>query len=240
MQITHSLKLGTTFKLLLAAGVVSALAACGGSNVPNTGYPLSIGGTAATGTAIANGAVSVSCKIGSGTATTGAVGSYVVTVPVPAEGPCIVSVTTASGAVLRSIAAGNGSLANVTPLTEMLVSYMAVQSGAGASASPAALAANTNIATIINNPTVLAASVTQVIAVIKAAAGSDVVVPTDFLTATLIPKTSTTTGNAQDQILDLLKTRNVIITSGGVDSGVVIGIQINAGQHTLTGATGGV
>ena len=251
MHSSRSLKLSTTFKWLLAAGMVSTLVACGGDggSEPVTPPPvpkktLTITGTAATGLAVANGAVSVTCRAGTGTATSNADGTYTVTASsatADAVGPCVLSVTTSGGATLRSIAAGDGSKANITPLTELLVSYIETQTGAGNNASPATLVANTGVQTVISNPTLLAASVTQVVEVLKKAVGTDVVVPTDFLNASLTAATSTNpnAGNAQDKVLDALKAKGAITTTGAVSSNVVTAAKSDATQHTVTGATGG-
>jgi len=228
---------------MLAIAVLSTLAACGsGDYTPPAAAAektVTISGTAATGAPVVSGAVSVTCKTGSGTATTGADGSYTVKTSNPSEGPCVVTVTATNGVVLRSIAAGDGAKANVTPLTEMLVDYIVTQSGLAANASAATIAASTGFASVVNTPAVLAASVAQVVSVVQTAAGSGVVVPSDFLTATLVPKTGTTAGNAQDQILDLLKTKNVITSTGDVSATVNTAIAADAQSHHLTGATGG-
>lgn len=239
MPSLRSLPTGSALKSMLAVAVLSTLAACGGGDDSPAEKTLTISGTAATGAAIASGAVSVTCKTGTGTATTGSDGSYTVKTSNPSEGPCVISVTTTTGVVLRSFASGDGAKANVTPLTEMLVDYIVTQTGLAANASPAALASSTAFANVVNTPTVLSASVAQVVKVIKTVAGSDVTVPTDFLTATLVPKSGSTAGNSQDQILDLLKTKNVITSTGAVSSTVDTAITTDANAHKVTGATGG-
>ena len=224
-------------KVLAGAGIALALAACG-SDYDSPPPDLVLKGTAAVGAAIVNAPVSVVCKTGTGTATTAADGTYTVNVA-SGTGPCVLTVTTAGGATLRSIAAGSGNV-NITPLTELLVSYIAVQTGAGASASPSALVANANVNTVMTNNTVFNATVSRVVAQVQAAAGAGVTVPSDFLTAPLVAKSATNpTGNALDQVLDALRARNVITATGAPAPTVVAAVQTEASRNTITGATGG-
>ena len=72
MPSLRHLPTSTALKSMLAVAVLSTLAACGSSDDPAPEKTLTISGTAATGAAIASGAVSVACKTGTGTATTGA------------------------------------------------------------------------------------------------------------------------------------------------------------------------
>jgi len=251
MHSSRSLKLSTTFKWLLAAGMVSTLVACGGDggSDPVTPPPvpkktLTIVGTAATGLAIANGAVTATCRVGSGTATSGANGDYTVTTvatTADAVGPCVLTAATSGGAILRSFAPGDGARANITPLTELLVSYVATQTGAGATSNPATLVANTNLQNVISNNTVLTASANKLIDVLKATAGSDLVIPSNFLNTPLVAATATNpnAGDALDKVLDILKARAVITPSGAPSTAVAQAAVQNAGQNTITGATGG-
>ncbi len=239
MPISRLPKQGALIKSLLAVGVLSAIAACGGGTdykAPPTPQNLTIKGTAAKGAAISGGLVTVACKVGTGTATTGSDGTYTVLTTDPSSGPCVVTVTT-GGVALRSIAAGNGSTANVTPLTEMLVDYVVKQSGLADTSSAAAIAASGNFATIVNSPTTLNASAAAVVAVLKANFG--VTVPADFLSATLVPASGSTAGNAQDQALDALVKANVVSSNGNPTAAADAAVAKDAAAHTLTGATGG-
>lgn len=250
MQSSRSLKLSTTFKWLLAAGMVSTLVACGGDggSDPVTPPPvpkktLTIVGTAATGLAVANGAVTVTCRVGTGTATSNADGTYTVTTvatTADAAGPCVLSVTTSGGATLRSFATGDGSRANITPLSELLVSYVATQAGAGATANPTALVANTGVQSVLSNATVLAASTTKLIEELKKAAPT-ITIPADFLSAPLTAATAANpnAGNALDKVLDALKVQNVITATGAPSAAVTTAAVNNANNNRITGATGG-
>lgn len=244
-----SFKFSAACKLVLMAGIASTLAACGGgggSNHNNTSpvvpppvsYAITVTGTAATGAAIVNANLAAACKVGVANAITGAEGGYTAKVPAPGEGPCILSVVN-NGVTLRSLANGDGAKANITPLTEMLVSYIAISSGAGAAATPTQLAQNANVRTIVTNATLLSATVNDLAQVISAATNGAVVVPADFLTATLVPKSATNPGNAQDAVLEALKAAKVVDTSGAIAPALLQEIRKNAAENTVTGGTGG-
>jgi len=120
-----------------ALSLAAALAACGGGGdggseaaAPAVVNPapaaLTLSGTAAVGAALAAAPVSIKCVGGSGSATTAADGSFSVAIT-GASLPCVLSVT--SGATtLRSVAeAGSASsaVANITPLSELIVARLA-------------------------------------------------------------------------------------------------------------------
>lgn len=242
------------FKLVLMAGMASTLAACGGGSdapppvavtpppvitvppPPPVSYAITMSGVAATGAAIANATVSAVCQSGGATATTAADGAFTVKVPAPAEGPCVLSVTN-DDVVLRSIATGDGAKANITPLTEMLVSHIAVTSGAGAAATPAQLAKNANVKITVTNATMMLATANRVAAIVGNAAG--VSVPNDFLSATLIPKSATNPGNALDAVLEAMKAKNVVNAKGKASAAIEEVLRKDAASNTTTGGTGG-
>lgn len=231
------MKTGSPLKLvsllsLAAIGGAAALTSCGG-DAP----PITIAGTAATGAAISNASVSAVCKQGAGTAITGRDGAYILHIDATGEGPCVITATHGS-TVLRSIAAGEGR-ANITPLTDVLVSFIAVQSGASASATPSVLANNQNVATVVGTPTVMKVSVQEMSNVVNAAAGTGVQVPTDFLTGVLVPKDASNAGNAQDQVLEILKDRGVITAAGTVAPAVVDAALQRAAALAVTGGQSG-
>ena len=111
-----------------------ALAGCGGSDSttpPPAPAPaptsITIGGTAVKGAALSGAAISVKCGTGTGTTTTAASGAYTVAITGGAL-PCVVKVD-AGGTTYHSLVAGTGDTgtftANVSPLTEMIVSHVA-------------------------------------------------------------------------------------------------------------------
>ena len=117
--------------LALAGAALATLAGCGGgggSSSPAAATPaLTLTGTAATGAAISGGPVTVKCASGTGSATTNADGSYTVIVSNGAF-PCLAKVTAADGSVLNSVVTGTGgssAVANITPVTQLIVASLA-------------------------------------------------------------------------------------------------------------------
>lgn len=119
---------------LLTSAVALLVAGCGGGSDTPVATPappppaaLSVQGTAATGLAMANAAVDVKCASGTGTATTGADGRYMVTIT-SGSLPCVLKVTPTTGTPLHSAIGGTGTgtvTVNVTPLTELIVAKAA-------------------------------------------------------------------------------------------------------------------
>ena len=99
------------------------LVACGGDS-GGGGAVLTVKGTAATGAPLV-GAVSVTCKSGNGSATSNADGSFTVLV-VNGVGPCLLALTPTGGTTLYSVTSGNATtqVSNITPMTNLLVSYL--------------------------------------------------------------------------------------------------------------------
>lgn len=192
--------------MTMAAGAAALLiAGCGGGggSAPSQAS-LQLGGTAATGAALANATVSVKCASGNGTATTNTTGGYTVTVT-DGKLPCIIKVsgTTSSGVAvsLHSVAesgvtAADGSVtatANVTPVTEMIVAQLMAD-------LPADAFANFNPQQVTQ--TALAAASTAIVNAL-ATAGVDLG-SIDPLKDALVPKTDGAAGNAYDVLLDQL------------------------------------
>ncbi|MEW9899902.1 3-hydroxybutyrate oligomer hydrolase family protein [Chitinivorax sp. PXF-14] len=112
------------FKLKLAAALVSlALAACGGGGGEGDALSGTLGGTAATGAAIAGATIKLKDANGTEhTATTGADGSFSINLD-GLHAPLIIEVATADGVLLHSLA-NVGDLkgpVNVNPVTELVV-----------------------------------------------------------------------------------------------------------------------
>jgi len=120
-------------RLLLAAIAAAALSACGGGSdsAAPSATPVTpttkVSGTAAVGAALPNATVQAKCASGSGTATTAADGTFVISIP-DAKRPCVLSVTTADGTTLHSVVEAGTStsaVANITPLTELVTASLA-------------------------------------------------------------------------------------------------------------------
>ena len=134
LPITDNSQSRSTPSWAALVGLVTTLAACGGGTDGSTAAApasLTLRGTAATGKALAGGAVATQCVTGTATATTNADGSYSLSVAGGAL-PCIVRVTAADGTVLHSVAegAGTSSTVNISPLTELIIAQAAGGSAA--------------------------------------------------------------------------------------------------------------
>jgi hypothetical protein len=192
--------------LTLAAGAVALLiAGCGGGGGGGTAEPsLQLSGTAATGAALAGAAVEVKCAAGTGTATTAANGTYSLTIANGAL-PCIIQVKTPAGgatSTLHSViesgtlnAAGDRTtaVANVTPVTELIVAH-------AAAAMPEASFQGFT-AGAFTREQVQASSTTIVTALHVAGIDLGAINP---VTAALVARTASGPGNAYDQMLDAL------------------------------------
>lgn len=194
------------FKKLIFTGVVAGvLVGCGGggsSSTPSSATDLTMSGTAATGKAIAGATVSAKCQVGTGTATTIADGTYNLVVA-GGKLPCVLEITNPlDGSKLHTVATGSGSstIANITPLTEMLtarvlrnepvVFFAAFDAAVAASTitTAAVKAAQTDVGTILSG-TVDTSSLGDFIATPLKAATQD----------------NVTGGEAQDKMLDALR-----------------------------------
>jgi hypothetical protein len=214
-----NLRLAKFAKLASIAGAMVALSACNGGD-DSSSTALTFTGTAATGKAIPGGTVVVTCKSGTGTATTLADGSYKVDVANGA-GPCLVEVTK-DGTTLRSVAPSAGVI-NVTPLTDMQVTYLATRAGT----TPSQLAANLTSTTtnttkaILADTTAIAGAASAVATTVKAATGVEV--GTDFRTATLVAN-----GTGADKVLDDLKAAGAVTSAGAPSTTIVSSVTTEA------------
>ena len=200
--------------LSLAASAVALLVAgCGGGGgggdtaVAPPAQPdptLQVSGTAATGAALANAPVEVKCAAGTATATTNAAGTYSVTITNGAL-PCMIEVKQTVGGntfslhsvvdagTLIPVDRRTVAVANVTPVTEMVVAQLAAampedsfKGFKGDAITPEQLAAAVNaIVTALKNAGVDLGAV-------------------DPVKGDLVAATSSGKGNAYDQLLDAL------------------------------------
>ncbi|NPC57041.1 hypothetical protein [Caenimonas soli] len=202
--------------ITLAAGAVALmLVGCGGGgggtaeqpSVPVQAASLQLSGTAATGLALASSTVDVRCASGTGAATTNEAGAYTVTITDGAL-PCMIKVTGQVDGVtvtLHSVTetgTTSGStttaVANVTPLTELIVAQLAA-------AAPAAYFDSFGAGSTITTEQ-LAAATTTLLSTLKTATGIDLGTIDPFK-STLVPATATTEGNAYDDALESLKAK---------------------------------
>ena len=127
---------------LVLIASVALFAACGGGGGGGGASSMStvtFTGTAATGKALANATININCAQGSISVGADANGNYRATLG--AVMPCMIAATS-GGAVLHSAAFARGTY-NVTPETDLLLSYLAAQLGTNESALIIGFAANT-------------------------------------------------------------------------------------------------
>jgi hypothetical protein len=212
----------------------SALVACGGGGSSPKG---TIGGTAAVGAAMANATIQLSCMSGSGSTTSNSSGAYSATFTF--TGPCLITATSGS-TVLNSLASGAGTY-NVTPLTQLLLSYLAGQLGTTLNGLLAGITTNSTYQNALTNSTVVANAENAVAKLIQSTYG--VTLSTNsFLTTSFTPGQP-----GADADLDTLMADGAItsdgqpaatLSSAAVTAGAAAPISAG-GSGTPTGGTGG-
>lgn len=194
----------SAMRVMLMAGLVAAgLSACGGGGGSETAKPLALQGTAAVGLAVAGGQVRAKCLKGEGTTSTAADGGYKLSIP-GGELPCALELTHASsGLQLRSLAVpgGNGEMANLTLLTEMVTTRLARRDAAAYFAGFDAAAGK---ALSVDKVKLAQADVSKLLA-----PTTEIRNLGDFLGTPLKAATSANPnqGDAQDKLLDTLHMR---------------------------------
>jgi hypothetical protein len=237
------MRFNKVFLACLVLGGSAMLAACGGgdsSPPPAAGADLTLSGTAATGKAINGGALGVTCKTGSGTGTSGADGSFKVAVANGA-GPCLLKITPVGGIPLYSMTSGSGTSANITPMTNMLVSYLLSVPGMGA-ANPEAWFALPNTRALLADPVALTARIkSDFIPVLKALVPGLNVASDDFLAK---PFVAGSAADTTDSDLEKLKTAGVVTETGEATTKTKDTLKLEGGKAKSavvvvpTGATG--
>jgi hypothetical protein len=137
---------------LLLAASVALFTACGGGGGGSGASSMStvaFTGTAATGKALANATINVNCVQGSISVAADANGNYRATLG--AVTPCMIAAT--SGVTVLHSAAFAGGTYNVTPETDLLLSYMAAQLGTNESGLIIGFAASTRFQQALANQT---------------------------------------------------------------------------------------
>jgi hypothetical protein len=212
-----------------------ALVACGGGDSGSSpGATLS--GTAAVGAALANASVTLTCKNGTGSATANANGAYSATFSF--DGPCAITATNGT-ITINSVAAGGGTY-NVTPLTQLLLSYLAGSLGTTVSGVLSGVTSSTTIQGALASSTVLANSQTAVAKLIQSMYGITLS-SSSFLTVSFTP------GQAgADSDLDTLLAAGAITSDGQPSAALVAAAYaagaaapISSGSNGASGGTGG-
>jgi hypothetical protein len=192
-------------RLLLTALVAASLAACSSSDtVPG----VVLHGVAATGAALGNAAVTVTCNPITGTTpvvssgTTDANGNYTVTAD-NGKPVCLVTATKTTNGVtttLNSIALVEGTV-NVNPITNLVVAGLLVGKGATTVAQLVTPAYAPTTTDVTAAQTVV---VTQVNAALVTAGKPQIAAGTDLISG------SFTVGSPTDAVLDTLVAANVV------------------------------
>lgn len=210
------------------------LVACGGGGSPALG---TISGAAAVGAPLANASIQLSCKNGSGSAVANSNGAY--SAAFKFDGPC--AITASSGAVtIHSFAAGSGTF-NVTPLTQLLLSYLAGQLGTTVDGLLAGISTNASFQSALTNSSVIANAQAAVAQLLKTTYGITLS-SSSFLTVSFTPGQP-----GADSDLDTLLAVGAITSDGqpaaslaaaAVAAGAASPISGN-GNSGATGGTGG-
>jgi hypothetical protein len=236
-MISLHLKKSRTLRFAPLVLASCAFVACGGGNSSGTPPIGTIQGTATGGAPLANALIQITCKNGSANVSSDANGAYTATFAF--DSPCEISAT--SGAtVLHSFATGTGT-ANITPLTELLLTYLATQLNttldglvSGVSTNPAFQSALTNRTVITNAANGVKTAIQQQYGVTLST--------TSFLTVPLTP------GQPADADLQQLLTKGAIQADGEPAPALVGAVIVAAlGASTIpgggfvnpTGGTGG-
>jgi hypothetical protein len=219
-----------TLQIGSIAILTSGLVACGGSD--SSGGPPSgtISGTAAVGTALANATVQLSCKNGSGSTTTNSNGAYTVTFGF--DGPCAITAS-GGGVTLYSFAAGTGTF-NVTPLTELLLDYLAAEQGTTLAALVAGVSSNASFQAALTNSSLIANGENTIVQLLSQQYGISLAT-TSFLSTSFTPGQP-----GLDANLDALQAAGAINSNGTPSStlqSAVVAAGTAAGKGASSGAT---
>lgn len=213
------------FKYLARPAVlIAAVALAGGLTACNDDSPpvASFSGTAAVGVPLASASVSAQCAVGEAlTTTTGASGSYSISLSGGQTFPCFVTVTGGSpGVTLHAVAQAEGNV-NVTPLTELIIAAATgMDPTAWYTANKGTLAAS--LAALAGK---LPAAQTALVATLKA---SGYTVPAGNLNSVSFAAVD---GDAYDDLLEALK---VSLANAGKTFAELVTVIASSGTGTTT------
>ncbi|WP_343056360.1 hypothetical protein [Paraburkholderia ultramafica] len=192
-------------------------------------------GTAATGRALANATVTINCAQGSTSVTANANGNYHATFG--AAMPCLITASSA-GTTLHSTAFAGGTY-NITPETDLLLSYLAAQLGTNESGLIASFPGNSQFQQVLANQVDVLGAETAVAQNLQQTFGVTLSTP-NFLTT---PFTVGTAG--QDSDLQALLAHGAIDANGEPAAAAVAPIATAGAAHPIatppatgTGGTG--
>jgi hypothetical protein len=225
----------------LLVAVVTLLAACGGGGGGSNGASImsttiAFNGTAATGKALPNATISIDCAQGSISVMADANGNYRATLL--AMTPCMIAA--ASGGTLLHSAAFAGGTYNVTPETDLLLSYLAAQLGTNESGLISGFATNTRFQQALGNQNDVLTAQAAVVQIFQQAYGLTLSVPNFLITPFAVGQPGV------DNDLQRLAARGVIDADGEPDPAAVALMAATGAMHPIatspapnTGGNGG-
>lgn len=233
----------TYFKLVSTSLIIIVLSACGGgggnsADVAVTGpvnaTNLTITGTAATGLAIAGATVTGKCKVGVGTGTTLANGTFTLVVT---EGqlPCVLQITNpVDNSKLHTLVSGTGNnaVANITPLTEMTTARVL-------GSEPNVFFAAFDVAVATQKITTAGVATAQTAVNFVLTGTINTTGIGDFITTPLVAATqgSPASGDNHDKLLDALKLKFTAAQVGTVTTALASGQTTDAIKQTVISLT---
>ena len=153
-------------------------------------------------------------------------------------GPCLLKIEPATGATLYSITSGSGATqtANITPMTNMLVTYLLNVPGMKA-ATPEAWFAQPVVKTLLTDTTGLSTRITRdFLPALRTLLPTLSVANTDFLFMAFVANPA---ASATDADLEKLRTEGVVTSTGKPSAAAAIALATSAANATpVVGATG--
>lgn len=225
----------------LLAGVVALLTACGGGGGGSNGAnimstTIAFSGTAATGNALPNATISIKCAQGSMSVMADANGSYRATLA--AVAPCLITATS-GGTILHSTAFAGGTY-NVTPETDLMLSYLAAQLGTNESILISGFATNTQFQQALANQNNVLTAQAAVVQIFQQSYGITLSAPNFLITPFAVGQPGV------DRDLQTLTARGVIDADGEPDPAAVALMTMSGAAHPIatspvpnSGGTGG-
>ena len=211
----------------LVAGCGGGGGGSGGSSASSTSM-VSIAGTAATGKALGNATISIDCAQGSMSVAADVNGNYHATLG--AVTPCMIAASS-GGTTIHSAAFAGGTY-NVTPETDLLLSYLAAQLGTNETGLIAGFATNTQFQQTLGNQTDVLAAQAAVVQNLQHTYGVTLSTP-NFLT------TSFTVGQpGVDSDLEALLAHGAIDANGEPDTAAVSLMATMGAAHPIATSPG--
>jgi hypothetical protein len=192
---------------------------------------ITIAGTAATGKALASATITIDCVQGAMTVAADSNGNYHATFS--AATPCLIAAT--SGVTTLRSAAFAGGTFNVTPETDLLLSYLAAQLGTNESGLITGFTTNTQFQQALQNQTDVLTAEAAVVQNLQQKYSVTLAAPSFLTTAFTVGQPGV------DSDLEALLARGAIDSNGEPDAAAVSLMATMGAAHpiTIAPATGG-